>query len=648
MKSLFLTLSFSFCTFCIGQNVVFTDVNFKNKLLSSSPTSQIAKNQNNEWFAIDQNGNGNISFTEASQVAYLDVSNSEINSISGITRFYNITTLICSDNNIQNLDLQEDFSHELTFLEHLDCSNNQISVVNYSGGNNLNHFNASNNQLSHLSFFAGELPVSGYLDIRNNSYTELKIDTYRSNVVLFENNPIKKLNYLNWYESDLEIIQIPTLEEFNLQSISRDGYNFNSLIVNNLPALKKVFIASNGVNPFDVELKNNPVLDHFYVANGGKVTIENLGINEFDQLIISCEDLHINNLPKLEHLKIDEIGELRSMTEMNFENLPMLHTLMIRRPLETLNLGALPKLKNLTIDRITSNMNSEPAPMQLEITNAKFPLLEKLELNDLELNTNLSIENLTQLKTFKNNYNKINNLTIRNLPNLEILESFNVIYTNLQEDGKMKLENFPKLKDAKLSSFNENGNTVKQIYFSNLPLLEKLYFSIDSDDTTTGGVQLIELIDLSTCPTLNDLSLWFNVDGELDFLNLRNGNNSYVQLRLDDNINHICVDDENEMQEIIEDIGEGAEFSFDCNLVLNESDDRIELQIYPNPTNDILQIHSKAAINNVEVYDFSGKLLKILSVSNQSISTKELPKGIYLFKINFSNNTTATRRIIKD
>lgn len=647
MRTYFYFLFLLFSIYSFGQNVTFTDINFKNKLLSSSPSNQVAKNLNGVWFEIDQNNDGNISFSEAANVSYIDVKNSNISSINGINRFYNIKTLICSDNNIQNLDLVENGSHELSYLEFLDCSNNNISLVNYSGGNNLAHFNASFNELDYDSFLGEELPICEYLDIRNNSFTELKIDTYRSGIVLYENNPIKKLNYPNWYESDLEIIQIPTLEELSVQSMYHEQSNFNNLKVHNQPTLKKVYISTSITDSFDVELNNNPILDDIYVNNEGEVIIESLGISEFEQLIIYSKSLIIRNLPNLEHLILDDIGDFQSTVDMTFENLPTIHTLKIKRPLESLNIGTLPQLRNLKIDRIVPDMSTGPYPLQLDITSAKFPNLEDLELIHLYLYTDLSIKDFPYLKSFKSHFNDINHLTIHNNPNLEILQSFNVLYTNLQEDGRMILENFPKLKDAKLYSFNENGNTVKEIYFRNLPLLEELYFSIDSDDYTTAGEQFIDVLDLSTCPSLNDLTLWFNLDGEIDFLNLRNGNNTYTQLRMDENINQICVDDETEKQQIISEIGEGAQFTFDCNLNLNEINTNLELTIYPNPATNTVKINSKEIVLNVEIFDTTGQLIQSIPVKNSSISTKGLKKGTYILKLNFSNRTSVTKKLIK-
>lgn len=83
------------------------------------------------------------------------------------------------------------------------------------------------------------------------------------------------------------------------------------------------------------------------------------------------------------------------------------------------------------------------------------------------------------------------------------------------------------------------------------------------------------------------------------------------------------------------------------NLNLEEVQDKFNLQIYPNPTSDLIQINSKVGVINVEVFDSAGRLLKTIPVQNQSISTKDMEKGAYILKLNFSDNTAISKKLIK-
>lgn len=80
----------------------------------------------------------------------------------------------------------------------------------------------------------------------------------------------------------------------------------------------------------------------------------------------------------------------------------------------------------------------------------------------------------------------------------------------------------------------------------------------------------------------------------------------------------------------------------------NVSDfDKESITIYPNPTQDIINIKSSNLdIDKIEIYNLLGK--KILVKSNTSINISTLPTGIYFVKITSTNNTLITKKIIKN
>lgn len=69
------------------------------------------------------------------------------------------------------------------------------------------------------------------------------------------------------------------------------------------------------------------------------------------------------------------------------------------------------------------------------------------------------------------------------------------------------------------------------------------------------------------------------------------------------------------------------------------------LNIYPNPTSDKVSVKSDKAIKTLELYDTTGKL--ITSVSGKELDLKNNPKGVYILKANFSDNTTTSHKLIK-
>lgn len=88
-----------------AQIVNIPDANFKTKLLQASPTNfiPIAKDENENSIAIDINGDGEIQESEALNVYYLNVFNSNISSLEGINSFSNLKSLSVSSNQISGI-----------------------------------------------------------------------------------------------------------------------------------------------------------------------------------------------------------------------------------------------------------------------------------------------------------------------------------------------------------------------------------------------------------------------------------------------------------------------------------------------------------------------------------------------------------------
>lgn len=68
---------------------------------------------------------------------------------------------------------------------------------------------------------------------------------------------------------------------------------------------------------------------------------------------------------------------------------------------------------------------------------------------------------------------------------------------------------------------------------------------------------------------------------------------------------------------------------------IEEDKKEIELSVYPNPVNDILNISAKENITNVTVYDMIGKEVKNIDFNalTLTINTADLPFGSYLVKV---------------
>jgi Leucine-rich repeat (LRR) protein len=115
---------------CILPPVVsIPDANFKAALVND--------------LSINTNGDNDIQVSEAeAYTGGLEINNLNISNLTGIEAFTNLPSLVCSYNQLTNLDV----SANMALIE-LYCENNQLTSLNVQNGNNINFtsFNASNN-----------------------------------------------------------------------------------------------------------------------------------------------------------------------------------------------------------------------------------------------------------------------------------------------------------------------------------------------------------------------------------------------------------------------------------------------------------------------------------------------------------------------
>ena len=84
------------------------------------------------------------------------------------------------------------------------------------------------------------------------------------------------------------------------------------------------------------------------------------------------------------------------------------------------------------------------------------------------------------------------------------------------------------------------------------------------------------------------------------------------------------------------------------NLEVNDFQASIKTQIFPNPTNDFINISTKEKISSAEIIDMKGRNILKTNKVEDKISVENLPKGMYLLKIQLENGETVTEKIIKN
>lgn len=80
---------------------------------------------------------------------------------------------------------------------------------------------------------------------------------------------------------------------------------------------------------------------------------------------------------------------------------------------------------------------------------------------------------------------------------------------------------------------------------------------------------------------------------------------------------------------------------------VENTEDKIDINMYPNPVKDILYFKSDNKIVKAEIYDSTGRIITSLGIKDDSINVSELNKGNYLIKFS-TKNQTVLRKFIKN
>jgi len=88
--------------------------------------------------------------------------------------------------------------------------------------------------------------------------------------------------------------------------------------------------------------------------------------------------------------------------------------------------------------------------------------------------------------------------------------------------------------------------------------------------------------------------------------------------------------------------------AYACGTNSNEKFNNIKVNVYPNPTNDIINIETDETLLNYVVYDMNGREIQsgMFGSSNQ-LNLQNATNGVYFVKVTTVHNNVATVRVIK-
>jgi hypothetical protein len=80
----------------------------------------------------------------------------------------------------------------------------------------------------------------------------------------------------------------------------------------------------------------------------------------------------------------------------------------------------------------------------------------------------------------------------------------------------------------------------------------------------------------------------------------------------------------------------------------NDINNKIDVNIFPNPAADVLNIESSTPLSTIQVFDISGREIKTELNNLNAVKINDLNKGIYLIKLFDKNGRFTTRKFVKN
>lgn len=365
-----------------------------------------------------------------------------------------------------------------------------------------------------------------------------------------------------------------------------------------------------------------------YALNISNSNINNLnGLESFNNMIdLNCSTNNItsfnfNLFPNLIYFK----GNDNLITSLSINNHNTIDTILLAN--NNLTSTVVSNCSNLwELNCSNNNLTS--------INIANLPTLFNLNLNNNQL-ANVNLSNFQNLNYVYFNNNVLTTLTFNNCPNILIVNCSNNLLTQLNFSN-LTLLNSIYCFDNQLNTINISGCTsLKNLFSANNNLVS---------------------IDASTCSSLDILDCQNN---QLTNINVKNNSNeTSYGICGNPNLNNVCID--NNLEEINQMTSQVSICGYpnvlinpNCTLSVNSVNMTLTFEIFPNPTQDILNINTNShnSIKSVKIYNTVGQLVftKISYIEENMVELDiaSLNPGVYLALID-SEQGVLIEKIIKN
>ncbi len=209
---------------------------------------------------------------------------------------------------------------------------------------------------------------------------------------------------------------------------------------------------------------------------------------------------------------------------------------------------------------------------------------------------------------------------------------------NLEKVGWLQITNVP---ITNLQGLN-NIHTIDGLTIAYMPQLITLE-GLEGLESITGGFRIESCNSISNLKGLENL---MSIEGDY-FQIISNGNLNDIS---DFNCYFFTEDFRNGIRHYEVQSSLNQSIFDNCGIIILSNDDfnHKKIHIYPNPAKNIINIESSQSIEQINIFDIVGRLIKPIKSDFSSIDISEFTSGTYILQINTSSNNVDNYTLIVD
>ena len=483
-------------------------------------------------------------------------------------------------------------------------------------------------QVSEAAAYTGNIVVinKGISDLTGiEAFTQI-------NALRFSQNNVTSVNLLmNTSLTYLEctLNQITSLDLTNNTALTAVLCRYNpitTLNISNQTELRNLDISHTDITSID--LTHNNKIEQIICNNSPITNIVNLAgqdsLIDINASMTPLQSLDLSNCPKLRDVYAEQNGNLSTINLSNCDNLRYLYV-TYDSTLSTVNFGS----SLYALSAYKAGLTS------LDLSTISTPVFS-VDASYNNLSTFMATSNIQQINL---NGNQITSIDVSMDTTLYSLECVNndLSYLNIANNRNTGIGNF----DARV---NPNLTCIQ---VDNIAYADSAW-STDKDDTASFNTYC-EKCQLDNSISLSGTTL-SSAESGINYQWINCSDNSEITGETGQSFTPSQTGD---YACIISDVTNSCIDTSAClNVVIGDpvidnivNDIENEISIYPNPLKSMLNISTKATIDQIEILDVSGKLIMTIKNSN-SIDVSNLTKGIYYLKLTTSKSVSV-RSFIK-